>query len=339
MLLTFDLSTRSRVILHCIALFTMLAYGLHHVINEIALLGYLLLASTCLLSVSLFYIYKNNHSLLPLKLFSVTITIAIIVTCYYLGMRGIIFVFPLITSYFYSFPLKLAVPIAIVASVLSLLASLHIVDSVTVLRLAVALTFNVFFITSIAHLVYVQQKVLLKEAREDHLTGIANRRCFHELLTQALIEGKKLNTIVALLYMDLDNFKAVNDNHGHNIGDLVLQEASLRLQSCIRDDDAVYQLEDINPKEHVARLGGDEFAIIIKNLNSINGINEVIGRILHKMNAPYIIDGLDLHCHASIGMAWNKDKDSTPEILMHQADTAMYKAKQNRKTGYHTFSI
>ena len=317
----------------------MLGYGVHHVISEIALLGYLLLVSTCLLSVSLYYIYKDIRSLLPLKLFSLMITIAIIVTCYYLGMRGIIFMFPLITSYFYSFPLKIAVPTAIIASVLSLLASLNIVDSVTVLRLAVALTFNVFFITSIAHLVYVQQRVLLKEAREDHLTGIANRRCFNELLTQALIEGKKLNTIVALLYMDLDNFKAVNDNHGHKIGDLVLQEASIRLQSCIRDEDAIYQLEDKNSKEHVARLGGDEFAIILKNLNSIHEINEVVGRILDKMNAPYIIDELDLHCHASIGMAWNKDKNSTPELLMHEADSAMYKAKQNIKTGYHTFSI
>ena len=176
-------------------------------------------------------------------------------------------------------------------------------------------------------------------AYHDSLTGIPNRNLFNDRLDQTIAHSQRDSSTFALMFIDLDNFKAVNDNHGHKIGDLVLQEASIRLQSCIRDEDAIYQLEDKNSKEHVARLGGDEFAIILKNLNSIHEINEVVGRILDKMNAPYIIDELDLHCHASIGMAWNKDKNSTPELLMHEADSAMYKAKQNRKTGYHTFSI
>lgn len=338
MLLTFGLSKRIRILLHSVALLTMFGYGLHHVINEISLVGYLLLASTFLLSISLYYTNENNLSPLPIKLFSLMITLAIIATCYYLGIRGIIFVFPLITSYFYSFSFKVAVPTAIIASVFALLASLNIVEPITVFRIAIALAFNVFFITSIAHLVYTQQRGLLKEAREDQLTGIANRRCFNELLTQALAEAKNSNAIVVLLYLDLDDFKTVNDSHGHYVGDLVLQEASARLQSSVRGVDTVYQLEHTDSKEHVARLGGDEFAIILKDVAFINEISEVTDRILNKMNDPYIIDKLTLHCHASIGMTWNKDKNSSPELLMQQADSAMYQAKSNGKQSCHSFS-
>lgn len=263
------------------------------------------------------------------------ITLTIVATCYYLGIRGIIFVFPLITSFFYSFQFRIAASIAILTSICALLATLNTVDPSTVLRLAVALGLNIFFITSIAYLVYTQQKSLLKEAREDPLTGIPNRRCFNELLTQALVEAQASETIVALLYMDLNDFKTVNDKYGHCIGDIVLKEASLRLQSCIREADAVYKLEHNKPNEHIARLGGDEFAIILKDITFINEINDVTTRILNKMNEPYLIDELTLHCHVSLGIAWNKDKNSSAQVLMRQADSAMYQAKKNSKQGDH----
>jgi diguanylate cyclase (GGDEF)-like protein len=319
-------------------LFIIFGYGLHHVLNEIKLLGYLLLASASVLAISLYCDYKNNFSLLPLRLFSLLVTLAIIVTCYYLGTRGVIFVFPLITSFFYSFQFKAAVTTAIITASLALLAALNVADPTTILRLSIALAINIFFITTIAHLVYTQQKKLLKEAREDPLTGIPNRRCFNELLTQALDEAGTSDTIVALLYMDLNDFKIVNDKYGHCIGDIVLKEASVRLQSCIREDDAVYKLEHNKANEHIARLGGDEFAIILKDIIFINEINEVTNRILKKMNEPYLIDELIIHCHVSLGMAWNKDKNNSAQVLMRQADSAMYQAKKNGKQGYHTSS-
>lgn len=266
------------------------------------------------------------------------ITLVIIVACYFLGIRGIIFVFPLMTAYFYSFPYKVAVITAIIVSACALLASLNIVEPQTVLRLSIALAMNILFITCIAHLIYKQQMGLVKEAREDQLTGIANRRYFNELLTLALVEAKKSDTLVVLLYLDLDDFKAVNDSYGHCIGDCVLKEASTRLQSCIREADAVCQLDQIETKEHVARLGGDEFAIILKDVICISEIDEVTERILAKMNEPYIIDTLTLYCHASIGMAWNKDKSSSPQLLMQQADSAMYQAKEKGKQSCHTFN-
>ncbi|MBA6352433.1 MULTISPECIES: GGDEF domain-containing protein [unclassified Colwellia] len=332
------MSKRIIVLLHCAALFIILVYGLYHVINEIELLGYLLLTSSCLLSISLYCVYKNNFSTLLLKTLTLMTTLVIVVTCYFLGMRGIIFVFPLVTAFFYSFPYKVAVITAIIVSACSLLASLNTVEIQTVLRLSIALAINILFITCIAHLVYKQQMGLVKEAREDQLTGIANRRYFNELLSLALTEAKISDTLVVLLYLDLDDFKAVNDTYGHCIGDGVLKEASTRLQSCIREADAVCQLDHLETKEHVARLGGDEFAIILKDVVCISEINEVTERILAKMNEPYIIDKLSLYCHASVGMAWNKDKTSSPELLMQQADSAMYQAKEKGKQSCHTFN-
>jgi diguanylate cyclase (GGDEF)-like protein len=310
---------------------------LHHAINEISLLGYLLLTSACLLSFSLYCDYKNTFSTLSLKLFSLIITLSIIVACYYLGIRGIIFVFPIITSYFYSFKFRVAATLAIITSIFALLATLNVVDPTTVLRIAIALAMNIFFITTIANLVYMQQKNLFKEAREDPLTGIANRRCFNELLTQALDEAKTSNTIVALLYMDLDDFKTINDNYGHCVGDIILKEASTRLQSCIREADAVYKLKHTKSNEHIARLGGDEFAIILKDVAFINDIDDVTNRILGKMKEPYVINESTLHCNISLGVTWNKDKSSSTELLMKQADSAMYQAKKNGKQGYHFY--
>ncbi|MBA6336199.1 MULTISPECIES: diguanylate cyclase domain-containing protein [unclassified Colwellia] len=88
----------------------------------------------------------------------------------------------------------------------------------------------------------------------------------------------------------------------------------------------------------MTRLGGDEFTIILKDVVCISEINEVTERILAKMNEPYIIDKLSLYCHASVGMAWNKDKTSSPELLMQQADSAMYQAKEKGKQSCHTFN-
>jgi diguanylate cyclase (GGDEF)-like protein/PAS domain S-box-containing protein len=166
------------------------------------------------------------------------------------------------------------------------------------------------------------QDELEKLARIDSLTGIANRRHFEERLQSTLAHAKRTRRAIAVLALDVDRFKQVNDTHGHAVGDAVLREFVARVLSCVRQDD------------FFARVGGDEFMLLIEEPPTIAG--EVIARkLLRVMDAPFCIDGLTLRVSMSIGAAFG-DGDRSAATLLAMADEALYDAK-NR--GRATFSI
>lgn len=171
-----------------------------------------------------------------------------------------------------------------------------------------------------------RQSAQLKElATRDMLTGLINRRQLMVELTDSLQRAERRDWVVALMYFDLDGFKAVNDNYGHATGDLLLQEVAARVARHVRKEDAF------------ARLGGDEFVILLNQVSTPEGAIRVAQAVLQELRALTQIAGQPLRISASIGIGSLRgaaDLEQACEWLLNQADQAMYQAKQQGKNAY-----
>jgi diguanylate cyclase (GGDEF)-like protein len=161
---------------------------------------------------------------------------------------------------------------------------------------------------------------LYRQAHFDALTSLPNRLLFRDRLAQELVNAGNGLQRGALLYVDLDHFKKVNDSMGHAAGDQVLQIVAQRLRTCVKDGDTV------------ARLGGDEFTVILRAIGSPEAARQISRRIIESLQQPVNIGGRDHHVCASIGVTMFPDDGSTIEDLMRNADTAMYQAKEGGRS-------
>ena len=164
----------------------------------------------------------------------------------------------------------------------------------------------------------------------DVLTNLPNRRLLMDRLRLLQASGKRHQSQGALLFVDLDNFKGLNDTKGHEMGDLLLQQVAQRLLSCVRTTDTV------------ARLGGDEFVVILTDLlpdakDAATQVKGICGAMLAALGQTYHLSGFDYHCSASIGAALNNGNSVGSDELMKQADIAMYQAKSAGKNGVRFF--
>ncbi|HAW91440.1 MULTISPECIES: sensor domain-containing diguanylate cyclase [unclassified Arsukibacterium] len=163
-------------------------------------------------------------------------------------------------------------------------------------------------------------------AMKDSLTQLPNRHSFTELLNQMVLDSSNSNTMSALMFIDIDNFKFVNDNYGHDAGDEVLIEVSRRIQTAIRADDTL------------CRLGGDEFALLLPKQVTPNLTEQVCKRLLQKINQPIWVKNAQMPVTLSIGVALCPQHSSSAATLLQLADEAMYKAKRAGKNGYQIYS-
>ncbi len=152
-------------------------------------------------------------------------------------------------------------------------------------------------------------------ASHDQLTGLPNRKLFIDRLQHAMRLSRRVEKHAALLFIDIDGFKPINDAHGHDIGDALLQAIAARLRTSVRDSDTV------------ARLGGDEFTVIMENVGDIGHVLPVADKILDALNAPFTIGDVDCRIGASIGISVYPDDSEELDDLIKKADTAMYLAK------------
>jgi len=159
-------------------------------------------------------------------------------------------------------------------------------------------------------------------AYHDGLTGLTSRSRFIDRLEHTLALARRHRTAFAVLYLDMDGFKAVNDHYGHEAGDMLLRHVARCLTGCVREIDTV------------ARLGGDEFAIVLAELQSREDAEFVAGKVLQALAEPVEIDGQDLGISCSIGIAMYPDDAGDCDALLHCADQAMYQAK---RTGRHRY--
>lgn len=163
-------------------------------------------------------------------------------------------------------------------------------------------------------------------AHYDALTRLPNRVLFRDRLNQALARGERDKGLVALIFLDLDRFKNINDTLGHDSGDLLLCEISARLLSCVREVDTV------------ARLGGDEFTIILEHLSRPGDAATVAGKIIEALDSPILLRGQETFVAPSIGITiYPSDSDNADQLLKH-ADAAMYRAKEEGGNGYRFFT-
>ena len=170
------------------------------------------------------------------------------------------------------------------------------------------------------------QNQLIKSALYDNLTDLPNRTLFIERLNNKVkIAKKKDRSLFAVLFVDLDRFKAVNDTLGHEVGDMLLIEIARRLESAVRIDDTV------------CRWGGDEFVILLNSIESKEDAIKIADRILEKLTLPLVLEEHQLFPSGSVGMTMSSHRYDTPEDLLRNADAAMYQAKAKGKCCYHIF--
>jgi diguanylate cyclase (GGDEF)-like protein/PAS domain S-box-containing protein len=161
---------------------------------------------------------------------------------------------------------------------------------------------------------------LQHSASHDPLTDLPNRMLFHDRFEMALKTARREREKVALLYLDMDEFKEVNDRYGHQAGDRLLCELSRRLSGCVRESDTV------------ARMGGDEFSVLITNIQGARSVDTVMEKIQAAIRLPYELGEYNLQISASIGAAIYPDHGQTQEQLIRHADERMYHAKRNQIT-------
>jgi diguanylate cyclase (GGDEF)-like protein len=170
-----------------------------------------------------------------------------------------------------------------------------------------------------------QSKKMKYLAHHDALTALPNKNLFLDRLKQGIKHAKRQHQSLAVLFLDLDRFKEVNDTYGHDVGDELLKSVASRLLSCVRDDDTV------------ARIGGDEFTVLLPNTNQVSVV-KVIEKIFDAMRKPFLLLGVEIHTTFSVGVSVYKQDGENPDILLRNADTAMYKAKDSGKNTYQFYN-
>ncbi len=188
----------------------------------------------------------------------------------------------------------------------------------------------------------IQDVTQLKQAEEeirllafyDSLTGLANRMLFMDRLDNEITSAKRDKKCFALLYMDIDRFKQINDTFGHHIGDLLLKNVSEIFQKGLRSSDTASRTVNDDANFLIARLGGDEFIILLSNINKPKNAAIVARRLLHDISKSYDLDGQKISITASIGISIFPTDGESVEVLLKNADSAMYYAKGKGRNNY-----
>lgn len=171
-------------------------------------------------------------------------------------------------------------------------------------------------------------------AYHDSLTGLPNRFQAHEALRQMISLARRENAKMAVLFLDLDNFKRINDTLGHQVGDQLLKKMAARLSSVLREEDFIHR----NNSDLLARLGGDEFVILLANIENSLDAARVSSRILSMMKEPFHLDDKEIYSSSSIGISLFPDDGTEVDDLIKRADAAMYQAKEQGRNNFQFYS-
>jgi diguanylate cyclase (GGDEF)-like protein len=166
---------------------------------------------------------------------------------------------------------------------------------------------------------------LVREAFRDALTGLPNRALFMDRLSHALTRAERGGSNLAVLFLDLDRFKILNETLGQEVGDCLLREVAERITTCLR------------PEDTVARLGGDEFGLLLEDTVELAGATAVAERVSAEIQRPFVVDGRDILISASIGIALTRGGSMQPDEVLHNADLAMYQAKAEGRARYELY--
>ncbi|MCW9013633.1 MAG: EAL domain-containing protein [Gammaproteobacteria bacterium] len=174
-------------------------------------------------------------------------------------------------------------------------------------------------------------------AYHDNLTGLPNNRLFRDRLEQGIAHAERSNSKLAVLFLDLDRFKLINDSMGHSVGDELLQITSERLIEGVRRSDSV-ALNMATLNTSVARLGGDEFTIMLEDIEDISSVSRVAERLIENVGKPFELSNQEVHISTSIGVAIYPEDGSDAGMLLKNADVAMYHAKDQGRNNFQFFN-
>ncbi len=190
----------------------------------------------------------------------------------------------------------------------------------------IAMLYTLTHFLEVSNQVRARAEAVAELAYKDPLTGLPNRLLFDTHLTQACKSAQRDQGGFALAFIDLDNFKTVNDTLGHHAGDLLLKEVAARLKTQLRAADLL------------ARISGDEFAALLPAATTPAGVNAVAAKLIETLQAPFDLKGVEYQVSASVGFAIYQTTTGTPDALLAQADQAMYCAKKRGKNGFYLYA-
>lgn len=168
------------------------------------------------------------------------------------------------------------------------------------------------------------QELVLHQATHDELTGLPNRRLLYDRLAQIMAQSRRYERLMALMFVDIDHFKNVNDSYGHDVGDLVLCEVASRLRRCVRVSDTL------------ARQGGDEFVVVLSEIHSASDVERVAQAMLDAVRSPLALRDIELQVSLSIGISiYDPKSEDSHETLLKKADDALYKVKNGGRNAFH----
>jgi diguanylate cyclase (GGDEF)-like protein/PAS domain S-box-containing protein len=172
----------------------------------------------------------------------------------------------------------------------------------------------------------------------DSLTGLPNRVLFKDRVTRAIAHARRYRYELALLFLDLDRFKIINDTLGHNVGDLLLKHVADRLADSVRHSDSIGRTAESELAPELARLGGDEFTVLLTNLKDVQDAGKVARRILEALARPFLIGGHEIFVTVSVGIAIFPSDGESVDVLLKNSDTAMYHAKEQGRNNFQYYS-
>ncbi len=175
-------------------------------------------------------------------------------------------------------------------------------------------------------------------AYHDILTGLLNRNSFKDHLAQALAQAQRHGRYVAILFIDLDRFKRINDTFGYKVGDLLLQSVAERIEEGVRKGDKSARNVEAQSSQDVSRIGGDEFTILLPEIRDVQDSAKVAKRILDSVSRPLVIAGNEIFITGSIGITVYPMDGEDPDTLLKNADSAMYSAKEQGRNNYQFYS-
>jgi diguanylate cyclase (GGDEF)-like protein/PAS domain S-box-containing protein len=170
------------------------------------------------------------------------------------------------------------------------------------------------------------EEIIKHQAQHDTLTDLPNRKLFMDFLALEVAQARRNRKSLAVLFLDLDRFKQINDTLGHAAGDLLLQAVAMRLKGCVRESDTV------------ARIGGDEFNVLMPDLNQTDDVGTVVGKIMGVFESSFLLDNVEVSATTSIGVSMFPDDGASAEDLVQKADSAMYFAKKVNGNAYQFYN-
>ncbi len=320
-------------------------YGYHHLTNNEYVFGFLCVASLIVTSANLLYlIIAKNPKYNDVILTIVMLTQAFMVFIYGAELENrLLWVYPILAAIIFintfaaglliSTLYCLLVGIAIFGHHVSISGDMLAAERFFISLVAMCAICNTsayFYSKAINYIKSLYLEGIEKLAYRDHLTGLANRWSFESWATAKLSEIQPGGKITALVFLDIDNFKHINDSYGHEMGDKILQNFAHRIKNNIRTTDRKTNKADYS----IARFAGDEFVLLLYDVNSLQDLDNILHRICHLFDSKYKDKQLLSNVTISVGAAlYPQDADNLAE-LTRCADKAMYAAKHNGKNQY-----